>query len=101
MMTITQAYTLLCERWPRRSFTIDVEVWHHDHTDSGSPSVMTVEWSIWDEEHRCHYRGGTLDKALDSAIGRQDTLDEVDSRVGSLKDESGPLGYGPPAKETP
>ena len=69
-MTLQQAYSLLRERWPRRSFCITRETWCHDHSaDTGSPATRTDEWAIWDNEARVHYYGPTLENAMEQALG--------------------------------
>jgi len=83
-MTFQEAYDRLLAAWPRRSFNIDLEVWHHDHTDSGNPPVRTVEWSIWDEDGRVHHRGPTLETAMTLALGVPADLAAVEQQIEGL-----------------
>ena len=80
-MTLQRAYDLLRERWPRQTFAIELEVWHHDHTDSGGPPVLRVEWSIWHERDRVHYRSTTLEIAMEQALGCDADLAVVENQI--------------------
>lgn len=59
-MTLPEAAATLRTHWPRRSFKIGFEFWHHDHSDTGSPHADSGEWAIWDDEARAHRKGPTL-----------------------------------------
>jgi hypothetical protein len=85
MMTVANAYALLKEGWPRQSFNISLDVWHHDHTDSGEAPVTTIEWSVYDEEDRVHYYGPTLENAIEQALGAAADLEMTEAELYDLE----------------
>ena len=46
---------------------------------------MTVEWSIWDNERRVHYRGPTLENAMEQALGCDADLAMVEQQITSME----------------
>lgn len=94
VMTLTEAYALLKERWPRQSFSISLEAWHHDHDGLGR-GTMDIEWAIWNQEEGKHHYGTTLDRAMEQALGRKPDLAAAERTIKHFPDGSGYLVVGP------
>ena len=85
-MTLTDAYTRLRHRWPKQSFCITVEMWHHDHTETGTPEEPpAVAYSVWENDARVHHRGATLDAAMAAALGSTTPLDVIEAQIAGLR----------------
>ncbi len=81
-MNLQRAYDLLKERWPGRSFCIGLDVWHHKHLPKDQQCV--VEWAIYDHAENIHFRGPTLESALEFAIGCDADLAMVERSIGDV-----------------
>jgi hypothetical protein len=79
-MTLAAAYALLEARWPGRSFMIGLEVWKH----AGGLDSPSAEWSVYAVTDRVHYRGGSLEHAMEAALGCDADLAALDQQVGGF-----------------
>jgi hypothetical protein len=68
-MTFDEAYAHLRARWPRQTFSIGHQVWHHHHSDSIGGATRTEEYAVYTETGRMHYYGPTLANAVEQALG--------------------------------
>jgi hypothetical protein len=85
-MTVSEAYTLLRQRWTGQSFAIKLECWHYDHSETSGDDRRGIEWSIWQDEAQKHHRGPTLDSAVRLALPTPPDLAAVDADVGEACD---------------
>ncbi len=66
-MTITEAQTLLKEKFPNQSFKIELTVWHWAHY---TPPQVAVEWIVYIADAD-HHHAPTLELAVGLALGKE------------------------------
>jgi len=78
-MTLRDAYQQLQARWPGSTFNISVDVWHYAHHTPGKEIEIT--YSVWRGDTHEGFEGRTLQQAVDLAVGRSETMDDVEAAL--------------------
>lgn len=81
-MTLGAAYRRLQQRWPDRSFLIQLDCWHFVHKDIRTQPQLS--WRIYDADAHESWTGPTLDHAMELALGCDADLSTVEAQIADL-----------------
>ncbi len=76
-MNLQRAYDLLRARWPG-SWSIDITVWHYEHTPEDPPALR---YRVWDGAMHQSYEASSLEAAMEQALGCDADLAAVDAQL--------------------